>query len=294
MAGHIPRFLYAPDGVGAGAAPAEAISPAPVAPSIAAAEAQAAPVSPPDNGAASPSIEPVKAPAPAPETTPEKKIGTESPEPVKNEFKPSLLEEGAKPATEPAKPDAAKPEAKEAAPVEAVAVPEPPLKYEFQMPDGFDPKGIEPERMSAYTEILGGARVPPEVGQKLLDMHIAGVKETTARLAQSQWDVFNRQQDAWRDEVKGDPEIGGSRLQTALRTCAAVIEQYGGSAEQQAKIKNVMASSGAGNNVEVIRMIHRIGLSLAKEAAPVPAPAPRAAQMTREQKGLARYGGTTG
>lgn len=212
------------------------------------------------------------------------------------QFTPSLLEEGAKPSTEAPKTPEAKAEGTEApAPAEEApgVTPPVPIEYTFAFPDGFDEKAIDPERMTNLTNILAEAKVPQENAQKLLDMHIAEVRQIADRALQTQWDVFNRQVNQWRDGVKADPEIGGSRLKTSLNEAASFIEQFGGTPEERQIIWDTFKTTGAGNRLEVVKMFVRAGRSLAQEGSPVPAPPARAPQATREQRGLARYAGTT-
>ena len=60
--------------------------------------------------------------------------------------------------------------------------------------------------MSKYTDLLNKApvRLPPEVAQEALDLHFAEVQSVGKRLADNQWDVFNRQQESWQNRVKAD------------------------------------------------------------------------------------------
>lgn len=61
------------------------------------------------------------------------------------------------------------------------------------------------------------------------------------------------QQKAWQDEVKADPELGGGNLQTTLSSIGSLVEQFGND-----ELLQVMAATGAGNNVHVIRFLSKI------------------------------------
>lgn len=240
---------------------------------------------------------PVEAPAPAaPALTPE----PAAPAP-QHDFKPSLLEvEGAPSPAAPVapQPEAAKPEpvvadvkpAEPAKPAE-VPIPEPvvPIVYEFRYPENVDQLAIDKPVVEKYTGILSKARVPVEVAQELMDLHLDQVKQIAPRLAENQWEVFNRQQESWQNQVKGDPELGGSRIRTVMRIAASFIEQFGGSPAQQKAIMDVMRTTGAGNHPEVLRLFYRAGEFLAREGQARNIPPARQLPLTREQKQAARY-----
>ena len=220
-----------------------------------------------------------------------------SPAPA-HEFVPSLLEEAAtKPAqAEPAAPEPAPVEKAEgeekpgeAAPEAETPTPEAPPVYEFTYPEGVKPEDIDQERFGAFTGLLGENKMPGEAAQKLLDLHVHELQEATTRLAQHQWDVFNRQQDAWKTEIRSDPEIGGSRLDTAMKTCGAAIEQFGGSQEQQTELRRILSTTGAGNNPLIVKFFHRVGEALAREGSPVVAPPARSRAPSAQERGLSRY-----
>lgn len=207
--------------------------------------------------------------------------------PASNQFQPSLLEAAATP--ESAKPaDAAAADA--TAPSEAPGeTPSAPVKYEFKYPEGFDTSTLNSERMSAYTGILGEGKVSPEHGQKLLDMHLQELNTAAEKIAQRQWDVFNETQNRWRSEAQADPEIGGDKFATSIRTIMALVDQFGGNAQERAALLDAFKITGAGNNPSMLRFMHRAAQGLSKEAVPTPAPPPRMPQTRGRERGLSRY-----
>jgi len=240
------------------------------------------------------------APAPAPEAPAEAGAS--------KEFTPSLLEVGVK---ESAPPEGEAPpaETKEAPPAEAPKEEgkeekpegEPasketpsetlePISYDLKFPETVDPAMVNQDVIGEYKGVLAEIKAPPEVAQKLLDMHINTLREATTKLAEAQWDVFNRQQEAWKQEVLSDPVLGGSRHQTAMKECGSFIQQFGGSSEEIKAIWDVMSSTGAGNNPHIVRMIHRAAMAMAVEGSPRPAPPPKTPQLSRDQKMQGRYG----
>ncbi len=279
----------------AGAEPGAAVGTSPPAPAAPVAPAPPAPPAPPEPPAA-PIPEPPKAPEPI-----------TAPEPAKpaQEFKPSFLEEGktdpAK-APEPPKVDAPVGEAKpaeekkpaesggpkvDAPPAEAAP---PPIVYDFKWPDTIDPQTIDKAVLGQYTEILNKARVAPEIAQELADRYATDIGQVGTRLAEHQWEVFNRQQEADLARIKADPELGGSRAAQTQKNAAAFIETFGGTPEQQKAVWDKLRTSGAGNDPEIVRLFSRAGIHLAKEPEAKPTPPARQAPLTREQKQRTRYG----
>jgi len=174
----------------------------------------------------------------------------------------------------------------------------------------------DPERMGQFTDLLGTSTVDLELaarsgdraavaaasqqlGQKLIDFHVAEIKTAAERVADQQWEVFNRTQTEWKKAFAEDPEIGGNRIETTLAECGSIIEQFGGKVdpqtgmanpEQVAELRKVLSATGAGNHPAVIRWVHNVARALG-EGRPVPAPRPAPQQMSRAER---RYRGGNG
>lgn len=170
---------------------------------------------------------------------------------------------------------------------EEIKPPEPaPIVYgDFTLPEGVK---LESEKVGKYTELLGKHRAPQELGQELINFHVAEVQAVADRVQRSNVEAWDRMQDQWVSDFRSDREIGGNREITTLRNCAAVIEQYGGSPEQQAQLREIFTVTGAGNNPAVIRLLNNIGRVLS-EGRPVPAAKPPAQPSSRQER---RYGST--
>jgi len=183
----------------------------------------------------------------------------------------SLLSEaeGKKPA-EPA--EAAKPEGNEgAAPAkegdeaakaaEAEAAKPEPITFEaFNVPEGLE---LKDDAVKQFTEILGDPNLSAqERGQKLVDMYAAEVKGVHEAYAQQQVDTWRQLNDSWKEELRSDPEIGGNRVGTTLSIAKAVIEEFGGSKEQQAALLAHVDNNGMGNYAGFVRLLHNIGAAM--------------------------------
>jgi len=240
--------------------------PAPVANPSPAPETSAAPAA--ETGGAAPVVaQPTEAPAAA--------MSGSQPQPLEKTTGPSdsLLSAELKTAEPAAAPEA--PAQTETAPAE-----EPPaIAYEFTLPEGVK---LEDKALEEFKSVLGEHRAQPELAQKLLDRHIAEVNRIHEQTQQRQHDVWETTQTQWRDQVKADPEIGGSRFETTITTCAGLVRNYGGSQQEIAELTQALNYTGAGNNPAIIKWIARIGAAL-KEGRPAPS-APPAQPQTRAQR----------
>lgn len=288
------------------AAPVVASEPAPA--PVAAPAAEPIPAA----AAPAPAAEPVAIPAAEPAAP------APAAEPAPKEFAPSLLDEAAKPTAEakPAEPapaaapgEPAKPsEKKEPAVAEAAKAAEPPvpIEYKFNYPEGIKPEDLNQEQLGAFTGILQEARVPTEAAQKLFDLHTNVVKDVAQQMAERQWRVFEQTQKQWRDQVMADPELGGSRHSTAIKTVMNLLDAYSQReqsgptprsadiiAAERKGLLDVFRMTGVANNPEFLRFAHWAGDVLTREGTPRPAPPPRAQPLSGQNRGLRRYQGTT-
>ncbi len=136
-----------------------------------------------------------------------------------------------------------------------------PITFEpFTAPEGLK---LKDEAVKNFTEILGDANLSPqERGQKLVDMYAAEVKSVHDDYAQRQLDTWRQLNDSWKEELRSDPEIGGNRVNTTLSIAKAVIEEFGGSKEQQAQLLAHVDNNGMGNYAGFVRLLHNIGAAM--------------------------------
>lgn len=171
----------------------------------------------------------------------------------------------AAPAPAPAAPDAGltmpasllgdPPAADPAAPVDPAAPAEPdkPIEYtDFAVPDGLK---IDDAKLGAFKALAAEAKMPQEAAQKMLDIYTAEFKQITEASMRAWTDLQN----AWREEVKNDPVIGGANLDKNLATVKTGLKNLLG--EDAGKFFEALNITGAGNNPEIVR-------GLLKAAAP--------------------------
>jgi hypothetical protein len=207
----------------------------------------------------------------------------------KDEGKPVEVSPAAKPAEKPKEGEAAKPA--DAAPAPAA---EAPIEYAFAFPEDIKPDQVNQERLSELRTALQGEKVKPEVAQKLLDLHLAELRDITPkitqRLQEQSWDNFRTTTNGWLTELKSDEVVGGARFDTAMRTIASVIEQYL-PPEKQSALRARLRATGMGNDVNLALLLHTFGAMMGKEASMIPAQEPRQRPLNRQERGLARYNG---
>lgn len=246
--------------VPAAAAPAAAPD-APVVPAPASDAPVAAPVVPAADAPKDPAAAPADAPKPA-----------DAPAKPDASAVPTLLEQ----AGEPAKPaDAPKPsEANPAAdapkpgdsakPADAPAAPADMATYEFKLPDAVLP--TDPA-VGAYRELLTEHKIAPEVGQVLLDRHVAEMTRFQDALQTQQQQAFIDTRKAWGDEAAADPEIGGAGHKTAMNKIAQVRDALVQPGERAA-FDAFLRTTGAGDHPLFLKMLYRAAPWLLEPAVP--------------------------
>lgn len=244
------------------AAPVAAPAPAPTAP----APAIAAPSPPPSAQVSSATVpEPVASPAAPVAATP----APAEPKPAALEPPPSLLSDAGK------KPDVAAP-----APADAPKAPEtapaPLPTYEaFKAPEGVE---LDAGQVGKFSEVLGKFEqtskadhaAMQQFGQQIIDMYVAEQQ----RVAKAQFDSWVQTRDGWKSQFMNDPDIGGNNQKATLQACGAMIEQFGGTAEQIAELRTAFRMTGMGDHPALIRLLSNIGKMMG-EGRPVPATVPK-------------------
>lgn len=255
--------------------------------------AAASPPTPAAPVAAEPAPAPVNSsPAPAPTAAGEgapalsSPPGAPSPPPEPEAKPPEAKPAETKPA-EPAKPAEAPKPAETPKNFLAEAKPEPgsepkptePVVYQpFNLPEG---QSLDEKRLGEFTSILGEYRAPQELGQKLIDLYM----DEVGKFKDHQQNVWDRLQEDWLNQIREDPEIGGSRIETVARRCGMVIERFGSQ-----ELRDALKATGMGNHPAMVRFVDKIGQYLG-EGKPVPAARP--APAPPPSKAVRRYGQTT-
>lgn len=133
-----------------------------------------------------------------------------------------------------------------------------PASYEVELPEGVtrdDP---------FVTEFLKGA------ADKGLDN--ATVKDLVKQVGPLLKDQLEAPFRAWQDmnnqwvaEVKADPQIGGAKLATSIQTIHAGIAAALPDAAQAKAVHEALRTTGAGNNLAIIRLLHAMSARLTEK-----------------------------
>lgn len=207
---------------------------------------------------------------------PEKAAEGEKPAEVKAEEKPIEVKPEDKPA-ETAEADKPKEEAAPEAPA--------PVEYKFELPENVN---LTDERKTDLFGVLDTFRTDPANVQPLVDFHVAEVNRQIEHITQQQHDVFNDTRRAWRDQIKADPEMGGSGMDTTTGEVARmrdllVSNHPVGSPEYDREAKEAnefFRITGAGDHPVLWRMLKNAAryLDEAKPLAIDVSPAPTGRQ----------------
>lgn len=148
-------------------------------------------------------------------------------------------------------PSAEEPSAEEApAPVALTA-------EDISFPEGMEiPDELRDEFLNVVND---GELSPKDRAQALIDLQ-AKAAEQASEMASQQ---FADQQQQWQDEVRNDAEVGGAKFDATISGISRLVDQYGSD-----EFVQVMAATGAGNNIHVVRFFHQMAQKL-NEPAPV-------------------------
>lgn len=155
------------------------------------------------------------------------------------------------------------PEAKlerEAAEAKANEVPE--TYADFTMPEGVEVDAAMLGEFNAVAKELGLTQAQ---AQKLVDLQTkAAAAGETGRGEQLQ-KMIEAQQNAWANEVKNDPELGGAKFDQTISTAVKAVSTFFGD-----DFRTLLNESGIGNHPALVRGMHKIGLALSEDKLVIP------------------------
>ena len=135
----------------------------------------------------------------------------------------------------------------EAATVEAVTL----TADNVKLPEGFE---AHSETLTSFLDIMNDNKLEPGArAQALVDLQ-AKVLTQASEANSAAWDTLQTQ---WQDEVKADPDVGGAKLQQSLASVGKLVDQFG-----SPELRQVFDTTGAGNNVHVVKFLSKIASQL--------------------------------
>ena len=202
-------------------------------------------------------------------------------EPKAAETKPADPE-APKPAEEPKPVDAVKPEG-EAAPVEAV--PAPKIEWKIEPPEGIKIEAPQMERLTAAFDRMVAPKDDADRAaavQDLLAQHHDAMKAYAEQTTRDQISTFAKTREEWRKQIMADERIGGAGHKTAMNAIARVrdlgiSDAKPGTPEYEADAKafdHFLRITGAGDNPDFNKFLHRISRFMAQPTLPPPNPNP--------------------
>ena len=126
-----------------------------------------------------------------------------------------------------------------------------PDDYDFKAPEGFGE--LDPEAMEQFTPVAKELDLTQEQAQKVVNLY----GDLTNKAVVSQQKAWADQLKSWKEEATNDTEIGGQAFQTNVIDANRAIDVFGNE-----ELREVMDSTGMGNNVEVIRLLSKVGAAL--------------------------------
>jgi hypothetical protein len=87
-------------------------------------------------------------------------------------------------------------------------------------------------------------------------------QEVIKQAETNQRDVWRKLNDTWKADFRKDEHLGGNRAETTLARAKAVIEEFGGNADQVRDLIAHTSNNGMGNYPGFIRLLNNIGEAL--------------------------------
>ena len=132
----------------------------------------------------------------------------------------------------------------------AETAPQVPEKYEFKAVDG---AVLSEEILAAYGEVAKELKLTQGAAQTLLDKMapaIAAQQLAHVEMARTQWIA----------DAKADKEFGGEKLAESLTIAKRALDAFASPA-----LRDLLNSSGLGDNPEVIRLFVKVGQAISED-----------------------------
>ena len=148
---------------------------------------------------------------------------------------------------------------------EPTVAPQDVVTYEFKFPEGTNG---DPEQINAYKSILSEHKISPEVGQLILDRHIAAVQQLATHLQTEQHRIFQETRRQWQEQIKSDEQIGGAGFGTTTKAVARVRDLFV-PAERMGAFNDMLRVTGVGDHPEFWRFMRNVATRFDEPAPPI-------------------------
>lgn len=152
---------------------------------------------------------------------------------------------------------------------EAEATPEgAPEVYDFQAPDG---EAFDDVVLEAFSDTARKLNLTQDAAQSVIDAMAPVIAERAAERDRAT-------RDAWVEEAKADPDFGGDAFDENLAVAKSALDKVG-----SPELSRLLAESGLGDNVHVLKLFHKVGSAIAEERFFLPGGGHSAPQTAEEQ-----------
>lgn len=125
-------------------------------------------------------------------------------------------------------------------------------EYKFTLPEGYE---ATPEIMQELTPILKGMKATQEQAQSLANLHCKLMSEAAAAHQQA----INNLVQEWQNNLKNDPEIGGTKLAENLSYGNRLLKEFG-----SPELFELM-SNGLNVNPAMVKFMVKVGKAFAED-----------------------------
>lgn len=128
------------------------------------------------------------------------------------------------------------------------------LDYSLELPEG---STLSEDHLNQLTEKAKEAGLNSEQAGDFLAFQESVISD----LQKQAIDDWGAQVDAWEQEVKSDPELGGDKWPATDQNIKAALDAFGSES-----LKTALNETGYGNHPDLIRFINKVGQSLGEDS----------------------------
>lgn len=130
-----------------------------------------------------------------------------------------------------------------------------PESYEqFTVPEGVE---IKEDDLAEFSEVAKELNLNQTQAQRLIDLESKRAEASQNAMQEA----FETQQEQWVKELKDDKEFGGDNFDRNMGLAVKVVNKFG-----DPELKEVLNSSGMGNNPALAKMFNKIGKAISEDS----------------------------
>jgi hypothetical protein len=112
---------------------------------------------------------------------------------------------------------------------------------------------LDEEGLGEFKALAAKHGIAPEAAQALMDLYADRVDSWAASV--------QAQADAWADETRADPDIGGAKLEDALKAAGQARAKFGSK-----ELDSLLDTTGVGNHPAVVKFFVAIGRAISEDS----------------------------